>query len=73
MMNLESKKALCALLHEYMDDLIFKGQTFDYKNWNLDKSKEYQKYGNGYKAQYNHAKCISKHLEQQIEERMIAV
>ena len=70
MMNLESKKALCALLHEYMDDLIFKGQTFDYKNWNLDKSKEYQKYGNGYKAQFNHARCIVRKLGVDIEKEI---
>lgn len=72
-MNLSEKKTLYLLLNEYMSDLL------DQDNENVKRQEDRKKNGwklsncsiTGVKAQFNHARCISRKLEIDIEQNMM--
>lgn len=72
-MKIEDKKTLYLLLNEYMGDLL------DQDDENVQRQKDRKKNGwklsnypiTGVKAQFNHARCISRKLEIDIEHNMI--
>lgn len=72
-MNLSEKKTLYKLLNEYMADLL----NLDEENFRRRKDREDHGWNlnncriMGVKAQFNHARCISRKLELDIEQNMM--
>ena len=72
-MKIEDKKTLYLLLNEYMGDLLNQDDE------NVQRQKDREKNGwklnncqiTGVKAQFNHARCISRKLGADIERNML--